>query len=106
MKAMIFASVLSFVVVSLPLQAANTPIKPQTAKEVQTVAKIDLNKADAKTLSKSVKGIGQKRAEAVVKYREDHGKFKSIEDLAKVKGFGHRFVQSHLSKLKEVFTVN
>ena len=48
MKAMIFAAVLSLVVVSIPLQAANIQAKPQTAKEVKTAAKIDLNKADAK----------------------------------------------------------
>jgi competence protein ComEA len=106
MKAKIFASVLSLFVVSIPVQAATNQPNAPTAKESQTSAKIDLNKADALALSKSVKGIGQKRAEAIVKYREEHGKFNSVADLAKVKGFGNRFVESHLSQLQETFSIN
>ncbi|MBA2651741.1 MAG: helix-hairpin-helix domain-containing protein [Tatlockia sp.] len=105
MKAKIFAAVLSLYVVSLPVQSSNQ-LRPPAAKTVQIAAKIDLNKADAKALSKSVKGIGQKRAEAIIKYRDKHGKFNSIEDLAKVRGFSTRFVESHLKELKEAFTVN
>ena len=106
MKAKIFAVVLSLFVVSIPLNAANIPPNPQPVKVSPATAKIDLNKADANALSKSFKGIGQKRAEAIVKYREDHGKFNSIEDLAKVKGIGEHFVKSHKSQLQEVFAVS
>ncbi|MBA3536895.1 MAG: helix-hairpin-helix domain-containing protein [Tatlockia sp.] len=106
MKATIFASVLSLFVVSIPVQAANNPLPSPTVKESKISTKIDLNKADALALSKSFKGIGKKRAEAIVKYREEHGKFKSVEDLAKVKGFGIRFIDSHLSQLQETFSVN
>jgi len=106
MKANLFAVVLSLFVVSISLHAANIPPNPQPVKVIPATKKIDLNKADAKTLSKSVKGIGLKRAEAIVKYREDHGKFNSLEDLAKVKGIGERFVKSHKSQLQEAFAVN
>lgn len=107
MKANFFAVVLSLFVVSLPVQSASTqPRVPVVKSDQKVVAKIDLNKADAKTLSKSIKGIGQKRAEAIVKYREEHGRFHSIEDLAQVKGFGQQFVKNHLSQLQEAFTTN
>ncbi len=54
---------------------------------VSLFAKIDINTATVQELS-SIKGIGIKKAEAIVKYRQTHGKFKSIDDLAKVKGIG------------------
>ncbi len=103
MKAIIFASVLSLFSISIPIHAANTP---PAVKEAQATAKIDLNKADALVLAKSIKGIGQKRAEAIVKYREEHGKFNSINDLSKVKGFSNRFVENHLKQLQGAFSVN
>jgi competence protein ComEA len=106
MKANFFAAALSLFIVSIAIHAASSPSNRQVTKVSQTAqVKIDLNKADAISLSKSIKGIGQKRAEAIIKYRKDHGKFKSIDDLAKVKGFSKQFVKSHLSQLKELFIV-
>ena len=51
-------------------------------------AQVNINKADAVTLSAELVGIGQKKAEAIVAYREANGPFKSAEDLANVKGIG------------------
>jgi competence protein ComEA len=107
MKASLSAVMLSLFVACFPLQAANDP--PQntpTKSSQQSNSKIDLNKADANILAKSVKGIGQKRAEAIVNYRKEHGNFKSIEDLAQVRGFGKQFVKNHLAQLQEVFSIN
>ena len=107
MKANLFAAVLSLFVVSLPLNAAikEADKTPSVSSQKPTV-KIDLNKADIKTLSKSFKGIGQKRAEAIIGYRETKGGFKSVEELAQVRGLGEQFVKSHLSQLQETFVVN
>jgi competence protein ComEA len=104
MKANFFAVALSLFVLSIPIHAATSPLSQQPVKS--NLVKIDLNKADVKVLSKSFKGIGKKRAEAIVKYRGEQGKFNSIEDLAKVRGFGKQFVKNHLSQLQEVFTTN
>ncbi|MDR1615300.1 MAG: helix-hairpin-helix domain-containing protein [Campylobacteraceae bacterium] len=59
---------------------------------VSLFAKIDLNSADAKTLA-SINGIGDKKAEAIVEYREKNGKFKKIEDVLKVKGIGDKLLE-------------
>jgi competence protein ComEA len=67
--------------------------------------KIDLNRADLSTLIHSVKGIGKKRAEAIVAYRETHHGFKSLEEFAEIKGFGQRFLEKNRDKLKEVFVI-
>ena len=64
-------------------------------------AKVNLNTATAKELT-SLPGIGQAKAEAIVKYREANGPFKSVEDLTKVKGIGPKM----LDKIKSEVTVD
>jgi len=54
-------------------------------------AKIDINSATAKELSQ-IKGIGASKAEAIVEYRNTNGKFKSIDELLKVKGIGSKLL--------------
>lgn len=48
---------------------------------------VNINTADAETLM-SIQGIGEKRAEAIVKYRDEHGPFSSVEELMNVDGVG------------------
>jgi competence protein ComEA len=60
---------------------------------------VDINTADAQTLSKAIKGIGIKKAEAIVAYRKEHGAFKSVDDLAKVKGIGKGTVAKNRDNL-------
>jgi len=49
---------------------------------------VNINTADASTLSRELNGIGAKRAEAIVEYRRKFGPFKSADELALVKGIG------------------
>lgn len=49
---------------------------------------VNVNKADAATLAKSLDGIGHTKAEAIVAWREEHGPFKSVDELTQVKGIG------------------
>lgn len=48
---------------------------------------VDLNNADVEEL-KAVKGIGQGRAEEIVRYRTEHGAFTDIEQLGNVLHLG------------------
>ena len=106
MKATLFAALLSVFVVSLSTQAIAQDTKIATAPITeQVIKKINLNKATVQELTGSFKGIGKKRAEAIVTYREANGGFKSIEELAKVRGLGQSFVDSHLAQLQAVFAV-
>jgi len=50
---------------------------------------VDINTATAKELQK-VEGIGAKTAEKIVAYRAEHGAFKNVEELLKIKGFGKK----------------
>jgi competence protein ComEA len=54
---------------------------------VEVSDKISINKATNQELA-AIKGIGTKKAEAIIEYRENNGDFVSIEDLVKVKGIG------------------
>ena len=63
------------------------------------VGKININKADAETLTQ-IKGIGPKTAASIVAYRKANGKFKNAEDLLNVKGIGPKTLKSIKSHLK------
>ena len=53
----------------------------------QETEKININKASIEELTR-LKQIGPKKAEQIVKYREENGPFERIEDIVKVKGIG------------------
>lgn len=58
-------------------------------------AAVDINHASAKELM-SLKGVGEKRAEAIIAYRQQHGLFKSVNELSAVKGFSEKKLASLL----------
>jgi competence protein ComEA len=49
---------------------------------------ININTASAAAIANGLSGIGLVKAEAIVKYREKNGPFKSVDDLDKVSGIG------------------
>ena len=57
---------------------------------------VDINTADAAELM-TLPGIGQTRADAIVAYRQQNGKFQSIEDIMKVDGIK----EGSFAKLKD-----
>jgi competence protein ComEA len=80
-----------------------TPAVPAAVPAVPTAAitdKININTADEAALVK-IKGVGKKKAEAIVAYRKDHGNFASVEDLRKIKGFGPKVFE----KIKPFITI-
>jgi len=73
-----------------------------TMPEVATSdnAKVNINTADASQLQ-TLSGVGQKRAEDIIQYREQNGSFKSVDELKNVSGFGEKT----LEKLRDFITV-
>jgi competence protein ComEA len=63
-------------------------------------APVDINTADATTISQSLKGVGLAKAEAIVEYRQKHGPFKNADELSLVKGIGERTVEINRSDIK------
>lgn len=56
------------------------------------LAAVNINTATPQELA-SLNGIGPAKAQAIVEYREKNGPFKSVNDLAKVKGLGAKTVE-------------
>ncbi|KGP62907.1 competence protein ComEA [Legionella norrlandica] len=106
MKVRFIIILLSFFVVSLSAYAGSESPQTLPEKQISLKDKINLNTADLPTLTGSFKGIGKKRAEAIITYRQSHKGFKSLEELAEVKGLGQNFVEKNREKLQEVFVVN
>ena len=62
-------------------------------------AQVNINTADADTLSSELSGIGQSKAEAIVAYRELHGPYKQVQDLTNVKGIGIATIEKNKTKI-------
>ena len=54
---------------------------------------VNINQADAETISEALNGIGPKKAEAIVQYRAKNGAFATLSDLEKVPGIGEKTIQ-------------
>jgi len=61
---------------------------------------VNINTADEATLT-SLQGIGPTKAKAINQYRQEHGPFKTVDDLKKVSGIGDKT----LAALKPFITV-
>lgn len=68
----------------VPASAVTEPAR--SAKPAVTL--INLNTADVATLAREMEGIGEAKARAIVEHRQRNGAFKSVDELALVKGIG------------------
>lgn len=82
--------------VSTPAQS-QAQTRPESLLEGEV---IDLNTASVYDLQR-LPGIGEKRAAAIVEYREEHGPFETVDALTQVWGIGDGI----LSGLREYVTV-
>lgn len=60
---------------------------------------ININTAEANAMAAEIKGVGIKRAQSIVEYRELHGDFVSVDSLANVKGIGPSIIEKNRNKL-------
>ncbi|MFT9848601.1 helix-hairpin-helix domain-containing protein [Aneurinibacillus sp. REN35] len=65
---------------------------PAVGTQGKEEAKVDLNTATVEQLQ-TIPGIGPRKAEAIVQYREEHGPFKTIDSLTGVAGIGAKTVE-------------
>ena len=61
---------------------------------------VDINTANAETISSELNGIGLAKARAIVEYREKYGPFKSADDLSLVKGIGDKTVELNRANIR------
>lgn len=60
--------------------------------------KININTADVSELMQ-LEEIGEKKALAIIEYREKNGKFRIPEELADVSGIGERILEKNINRI-------
>ena len=72
---------------TVPKVGESTVVPSSSVSVVLPSGKVDINTADAELLE-TLPGIGETRAEAIIRYREEHGPFKKVDDIVAVPGIG------------------
>jgi len=62
--------------------------------------RVSINQATAEELAAALNGVGLKKAQAIVSYRDEYGAFTQLEQLKEVPGMGNALVERNLSRLK------
>lgn len=85
-----------------PLSVAAGAGGEQTGDGINSASiTVNINTADAQSLSTGLKGIGPSKAAEIVKYRETYGPFASVDELMEVKGVG----KSTIEKNRNILTL-
>ncbi|HBH63929.1 helix-hairpin-helix domain-containing protein [Erwinia persicina] len=73
---------------------------PETDAISPSTSQVSINSASAEELAAALNGVGIKKAESIVSYREKYGPFTQLEQLKEVPGMGNKLVERNLSSLK------
>lgn len=74
-------------------------IEAEVVKNVEVIQKnVNLNKSTVDDLV-TLKGIGLKKAQAILTYRQEVGGFKSVSELIKIKGIGEKVLMDNKARL-------
>lgn len=71
----------------------------QLQTQANTQGTVNINRATEAELT-SLHGIGSSKAQAIILYREMFGDFRTVEDLAKVKGVGPKTIENNRTRLQ------
>ncbi|MDY1036780.1 helix-hairpin-helix domain-containing protein [Lelliottia sp. CFBP8978] len=81
--------------------SAATPAKAteSTKSTDEDGSRVSINTASAEDLAQAMNGVGLKKAQAIVGYRDEYGPFKTLDDLKQVPGIGSSLVERNLAHL-------
>ena len=97
---LLMVCLLSFSISTQAVEKAETKKVDQVTASVKVEA-VNINIASADELASTLKGIGKKKAQAIIDFRKLHGPFAAAEELAQVKGIG----EATIKKNKGLITV-
>ena len=93
---LLFITLLSFSAGFMTPSYAGSEPANQVSSET---GKVNINTADATTLASTLKGVGLKKAEAIIEYRKTYGPFHDIQELAEVSGIGNSIVEKNIGMI-------
>jgi competence protein ComEA len=82
---------------------ASKPVQSKVQSKnisVQAESQVHLNTASAEKITEVLKGIGPKKAEAIIEWRKQNGKFTKIEQLLEIKGIGEKTLAANKGRIK------
>ncbi|WP_151768401.1 ComEA family DNA-binding protein [Acinetobacter oleivorans] len=82
----------------LSIQHASHSSVPKSSVMTDSSGQVHLNQANIDELQK-LKGIGEKKAQAIVEYRQKNGGFKNINEFKNVKGIGPAIFEKNKARL-------
>ncbi len=85
---------------SSPRPAPTNPTRSPSIARAESAQTVNINQADAATLAQMLSGIGEKKAQAIIEYRNTHGAFAKIEDLDQVKGIGPATIEKNRARIR------
>ncbi|MGL5335447.1 MAG: ComEA family DNA-binding protein [Enterovibrio sp.] len=95
-----FAFVSLAAILIAPLSFASEPAMQGVPQVQEQAVKININTADAAEIDQKLIGVGEKKAQAIIEYRKQHGKFESIDALDHVKGFGPELIEKNRDRIE------
>lgn len=96
----VFVSLLCLLAVNVAVANTGSANVDAAVKSTVQDSLVNINAADAATLADALVGIGIKRAEAIVDYRDAHGKFQDPYELVAVKGVGEAIVAKNEARIR------
>ncbi len=61
---------------------------------------VNINTADAQSIADELNGVGIKKAEAIIAWREANGQFSTQDELTNVKGIGPKTVAKNSAEIQ------
>lgn len=79
--------------------AAHAADRPMPSTPAAVSERVNINTADAAALDRVLINVGPAKAEAIVAYRRANGPFRSIDQLALVKGIGLKTIERNRTRI-------
>lgn len=92
-------ALLSSLAVAFTAMAPQAFAASENAAQLEVINEINVNTASAEELAAALKGVGMKKAEAIVEFRTTNGKFASVDELLGVKGIGEATLNKNRSRI-------
>lgn len=71
-----------------------------TFSSLSMALEVNINTADAQSIASSLNGIGLKKAEAIVAWRTENGRFTDLAALENVKGIGSKTIEKNKADIQ------